>query len=181
MYFIVLIIPSFERPCCILCLRLSWSYHSEWQLFKCVSLPPIGGVSCKEPHAVSLLGAHVLPVGAQYLFEHVERPAHLVPSLTPGWGGVIRERGGGSQFPFSLGQPDGLRDGPQLLWVSGTRQAFLCIWNYLLIHRRGELSHMLFIFLSLESRIKFTLLIAAVTWSDLGSLPVSPEQHDSWF
>lgn len=37
----------------------------------------------------------MLPVGAQYLFEHVERPAHLVPSLIPGGGRVIRERGGG--------------------------------------------------------------------------------------
>lgn len=70
----------------------------------------------------------MLPVGAQYLFEHVERPAHLVPSLIPGGGRVIREcGGGGSQFPFSLGQPGGLRDGLQLLWVSGTRWAFLCI------------------------------------------------------
>lgn len=42
----------------------------------------------------------MLPVGAQYLFEHVERPAHLVPSLIPGGGRVIRECGGGVPVPL---------------------------------------------------------------------------------
>lgn len=37
------------------------------------------------------------------------------------------------------------------------------------------MSHTLFIFLSLKSRAKFTLLVVAVTYSELGSLPVSPE------
>lgn len=37
------------------------------------------------------------------------------------------------------------------------------------------MSHTLFIFLSLKSRAKFTLLVVAMTQNELGSLPLSPE------